>query len=66
MADIVHAVGSKVWVADDAEGWAKAEVTKVAPDHIMVKVQSGEERKCKPEDCPLQNPDDRGVEVTTL
>ncbi len=63
MADIHHTVGSRVWVQDEAEGWVKADVQKVDADHVIVKTATGQERKCRPEDCPLQNPDDRGVEV---
>lgn len=60
----IHAVGSRVWVHHDAEGWVKAEVVKVAEEELVLKTELGEEQRRKPQDCPLQNPDDhRGVEV---
>lgn len=63
-ATIIHAVGSKVWVKDNVESWVKGEVAKVEGDHLIVQVEeTGELRKVKSEDCPLQNQDTRGVEV---
>lgn len=60
----IHNVGSKVWVPDPDEAWAKAVVTKVDSDGLLVTVEETDElRKVKPEDAPLQNTDSRGVEV---
>eukprot|EP00879_Flechtneria_rotunda_P010956 GHRR01011448.1.p1 GENE.GHRR01011448.1~~GHRR01011448.1.p1 ORF type:complete len:975 (+),score=342.76 GHRR01011448.1:784-3708(+) len=65
-ATVVHAVGSKVWVKDDAESWVKAEVQKIEKDALIVALEeSGELRKVKSEEAPLQNVDSRGVEDMT-
>jgi hypothetical protein len=62
-----HTQGSLVWVADAAESWVQAEVTKVEVGLLTVVTTEGEKTvKCKPEDAPIQNPDQRGgVEVGT-
>ncbi len=61
-----HAVGSKVWVRDEAEAWQKAEVLRIDGGLLVVKLteKAGLEAKAKAEDVPLQNPDVRGVEVS--
>ncbi|KAF8063028.1 XI-F [Scenedesmus sp. PABB004] len=67
-ATVIHAVGSKVWVKDEAESWVKAEVAKLDGEGgtLIVSTEgSGELRKVKPEDAPLQNVDTRGVEDMT-
>ena len=38
---VVHAVGSRVWIRDDAEGWVKAEVTKLDGAHVVVQLEEG-------------------------
>lgn len=58
-----HTVGTRVWVADPAEGWVKAEVVEVLPNEVAIKLQTGQARKCKATDLPLQNPGKYGVEV---
>jgi hypothetical protein len=64
MSVVIHSTGSRVWVKDQVESWVKAEVVKVENDHLLVRLEeTGEERKCNPDDCPLQNQDTRGVEV---
>lgn len=64
-ATLIHTVGSKVWVRDDAESWVKAEVQKIEKDVLIVALEEGGElRKVNPEDAPLQNVDSRGVEVS--
>lgn len=61
-----HTQGSLVWVADAAESWVKAEVKKVEDGVVTVTTEAGKTVKCSPEDCPIQNPDQRGgVEVRT-
>lgn len=66
-ATVIHTVGSKVWVRDDAESWVKAEVQKIERDVLIVALEEGGElRKVNPEDAPLQNVDSRGVEVWQL
>lgn len=64
---VIHTVGSKVWVRDDAESWVKAEVQKIEKDVLIVALEEGGElRKVSPDDAPLQNVDSRGVEVGWL
>jgi myosin-5 len=58
-----HAVGSRVWLKDEAEAWTKAEVVRIDGAALVVKTEKGTEVKAKPEELPLQNPDARGVEV---
>lgn len=59
-----HGVGSKVWVKDVEQSWVQAEVTSLDGDTLTVKVDgSGDQRKVKSEEAPLQNEDSRGVEV---
>ncbi|KAG1657561.1 hypothetical protein FOA52_006761 [Chlamydomonas sp. UWO 241] len=56
-----HTQGSLVWVADPAESWVKALVTNVAKDGVVtVTTEGGKIVKCKAEDAPIQNPDQRG------
>ncbi len=53
-----------MWVPDTSEAWAKAVVTKVDSDGLLVTVEETDElRKVKADDAPLQNLDSRGVEV---
>lgn len=62
--NIVHAVGSRVWVKDDAEGWVKAEVIKVEGPTVVVCLEGTQQQRKVPQDeAPLQNKDTRGVEV---
>lgn len=61
---VVHAVGSRVWIRDEAEGWVKAEVTKLDGAHVVVALEEGgQERRVAQEEALLQNNDARGVEV---
>lgn len=62
---VVHTVGTKVWVKDEAESWVKAEVLRVAGEEIVLRTEKGVERTAKQSDCPLQNPDVHGVEDMT-
>ena len=62
-ATVVHTTGTRVWVRDDADSWIKAEVLKVDGDELQVRTEKGKESRFRPEDCPLQNPETRGVEV---
>lgn len=64
-ATIVHTVGTRVWVKDDADSWIKADVLKVEGDELLVKTEKNDERRVKQSDCPLQNPDVNGVEDMT-
>ena len=59
-----HTEGSKVWVADAADGWIQAEVVKAEASQLTIRTGNGTIKVCKPEDCPLQNAISRnGLEV---
>ena len=61
---VVHTIGSRVWLRDEAEGWVKGEVIKLDGDHIVVALEdSKQQRRVPQEEAPLQNNDTRGVEV---
>jgi len=61
---MVHAVSSRVWVRDPAEGWVKGEVLKLEGPQVVVELEeSKEQRRVVAEDALLQNSDARGVEV---
>ena len=62
----VHTIGTRVWVGHEMDSWAKGEVIKLEGGSLVIKVEGGEQKKCKPEEAPIQNPDTRGgVEVST-
>lgn len=61
----LHTVGSRVWLADSSEGWAKGEVTSIEDgSKLTVRMEDGTERVCSQYEIPLQNPGVRGVEVS--
>lgn len=66
MASSIHTSGSKVWLQDPSEAWVKAEVVKVLPDGTLsLRLEdSNADKTCAADDCPLQNPGNRGVEVS--
>ena len=62
----LHTVGSRVWLADQEEGWAKGEVIRIEAEdgsRLAVRMEDGTERMCGQDEIPLQNPGVRGVEV---
>jgi hypothetical protein len=60
----LHTVGSRVWLADDSDGWVKGEVLKIDNgSQLTVRLEDGREKICSQEDVPLQNPGVQGVEV---
>lgn len=62
---ILHTVGSKVWLADPEDGWAKGEVIEASsPDQLKVRLEDGKEKVCSQDEIPLQNPGKYGVEVS--
>ena len=62
---VLHAVGSRVWLADPSEGWAKGEVVAIEDSsRLTVRMEDGTERVCSQDEIPLQNPGVRGVEVS--
>jgi hypothetical protein len=64
-APALHTVGSRVWLADSSEGWAKGEVTSIEDgSKLTVRMEDGTERVCTQDEIPLQNPGIRGVEVS--
>jgi Myosin N-terminal SH3-like domain len=66
-AAALHTVGSRVWLADSSEGWAKGEVTSIEDgSKLTVRMEDGTERVCSQDEIPLQNPGVRGVEVRFL
>lgn len=61
---VLHAVGSRVWLADKEEGWAKGEVVAIEDSsRLTVRMEDGSQRVCSQDEIPLQNPGVRGVEV---
>jgi hypothetical protein len=61
---VIHTIGSKVWVRDEAEGWVRGEVIKLEGDNLLVALEDIKETRKVPQDqAPLQNNDTRGVEV---
>lgn len=62
----LHTVGSRVWVVSDAaDGWTKAEVTRIEQGgSLTIRMEDGTEKVCQQEDIPLQNPGKHGVEVS--
>jgi hypothetical protein len=60
----LHAVGSRVWLADEAKGWAQADVTAIGDNgRLTLALGDGSSRECAQEEAPLQNPGTSGVEV---
>lgn len=67
IAAALHTVGSRVWLADSSEGWAKGEVTSIEDgSKLTVRMEDGTERVCSQDEIPLQNPGVRGVEVRSF
>lgn len=62
-ATVVHTTGTRVWVCDEVDSWIKAEVLKIDGEMLVIRTEKGKEKKCRPDECPLQNPETRGVEV---
>jgi hypothetical protein len=61
---VIHTIGSKVWLRDEAEGWVRGEVIKLEGDSLVVELEDVKGTRRVPQDqAPLQNNDSRGVEV---
>lgn len=65
----IHAVGSKVWLKHHEE-WCKGEVIKEEGDSLLIRAELANGQpvdiKATINDCPLQNPDTNGMEVSTV
>ena len=61
----LHTVGSRVWLANDKDGFMRGEVIRLDGPKLRVKLEDGSEKDCAEEEIPLQNPDQQiqGVEV---
>lgn len=61
----IHTVGSKLWIKDDKEVWAKAEVLKLEDGgKLLVRSETGQELAVVAAQTHLQNPDSRGIDVS--
>ena len=61
----LHTVGSRVWLANDKDGFVRGEVIQLDGPKLRVKLEDGSEKDCAEEEIPLQNPGQQiqGVEV---
>lgn len=66
-ASDIHTVGTKVWIKDDKEVWGKAEVLRLEDGgKLRVRIETGSESTVDGAHTHLQNPESRGVDVSTL